>query len=71
MKWIRRRTNCRVPGHGTGCLAVWENGASGDYYRPTEERMAMEYELAAEYGLKRGAGLPADGHPVPDTEESA
>jgi hypothetical protein len=48
MRWIRRRTHCRVPGHGTHCLAVWENGNDGQHYRTTEERMAMEYEMTAE-----------------------
>jgi len=44
--WIRRRTTCTVPGHGTRCEPAREKDT--DHYRCTEERLALEYELVAE-----------------------
>lgn len=46
---IRRRTTCPVPGHGTRCEPSRER-AKYDYYRSTEERLAMEFELLANEG---------------------
>lgn len=54
-KLIRRLTHCNVPGHGTNCLAVWERGNSWHepgietHSRCTEERLALEFELQADY----------------------
>lgn len=39
---IRRRTTCRVPGHGTWCGPAQEK--DDGFPRPLEERLALEFE---------------------------
>jgi hypothetical protein len=46
VKPIRRRTTCRVPGHGTRCEVAHEKPSR--FERCTEERLALEFEEAAE-----------------------
>ena len=43
---LRRRTTCPVPGHGTWCSVSQE--MENRYPRSAEERMALDYELAAD-----------------------
>lgn len=43
---LRRRTTCPVAGHGTWCSVSQE--MPNRYARTTEERLALEIELAAD-----------------------
>lgn len=45
---IRVRTHCSVPGHGTRCVVAQECRDNGRHYRSMEERLALEFELAAD-----------------------
>lgn len=44
--YIRRRTTCSVPEHGTRCEVSQEK--ADRYPRCLEERLALEYERVAE-----------------------
>lgn len=32
------------------CVAAWERGGNDFHFRPTEERLALEFEAVAEFG---------------------
>lgn len=42
---LRRRTTCRIPGHGTGCEVAHEK--ADRWPRTTERRLVLEFERAA------------------------
>ena len=55
---IRRRTTCRVEGHGTRCEVAHEK--PNRWPRTTERRLALDYEQAAntEIGSTSDAEAP-------------
>lgn len=62
MHLIRRRTTCRVPGHGTRCEVAYEKPTR--FERSTEERQALEFEQFAETDEESDLRVAPDGDSI-------
>ena len=61
MTRLRRTTHCPVPGHGTTCVLADE--CPPFYERPTEEHLALRYELEADAEMSIVPLASSSGHP--------